>query len=191
MLTECFGVRPFEVFILCPIANCRHLRDLLCAGGVLAFLLILVEIVLVQVTSSLTLSVLGVLKTLVQVLIAIFLFGDDLGLLKAFGMVVTLSGLLGYAFFKNWRNQQDLLNASSLVTEADSEPTEIELVAVGTRRNKHIPRTVDAKVSIDMSDSSDECSSSASSSGDEAGQSTMATPQGPSLGTPEAAQKDE
>ena len=37
------------------------------AGGVLAFLLILVEIVLVQLTSSLTLSVLGVLKTLLQV----------------------------------------------------------------------------------------------------------------------------
>ena len=49
---------------------------------------------------------LGVLKTLVQVIIAIFLFGDDLGILKAFGMIVTLSGLLGYALLKNWQKKK-------------------------------------------------------------------------------------
>ena len=61
---------------------------------------------MVRLTSSLTLSVLGVLKTLVQVVTAIFLFGDDLGLLKAFGMILVLSGLLCYAGFKEWARKR-------------------------------------------------------------------------------------
>ncbi len=92
-------------------------------GGVLAFLLILVEVVLVKDTSSLTLSVLGILKTVLQVVIAIFLFGDDLGVLKAFGMVVIFAGLLGYAAFKQRRQQQDAAAAAAAVAAADATAT--------------------------------------------------------------------
>jgi len=142
-----------------------------------------VEVVLVQVTSSLTLSVLGVLKTLVQVLIAIFLFGDDLGILKAFGMVITLSGLLGYAFFKHWRKKRDAafsvaekasIAAATRLSRITAAPqsASVEMVPRSTAmanivsqtrrhayRRRHVPVATTADVGIDSSDSLSDASS--------------------------------
>ena len=124
-----------------------------------------------------------------QVLIAIFLFGDDLGILKAFGMIVTLSGLLGYAFFKNWRNKKEIAAAAAAAASADGTTADnggIELVrqggdadpsqrrvgrpAGGRDLTSHRPPGVVsvahlADVGIDMSDSS--TSSAGLSSSDE------------------------
>eukprot|EP00941_MAST-03F_sp_MAST-3F-sp1_P003700 g3700.t1 len=65
-------------------------------GGVCAFLLLLIEVHLVRKTSSLTLSMFGIFKTVLQLLSAMVIFGDQLTLLSFIGLTVALLGILWY-----------------------------------------------------------------------------------------------
>ncbi|CAE7409507.1 SLC35C2 [Symbiodinium pilosum] len=69
--------------------------------GFLAFLLLLVEVHLVKVTSSLTLAVFGNLKSIVTILFSIFVFGEKTTALQWSGLLLALAGMLIYARLKN------------------------------------------------------------------------------------------
>eukprot|EP00913_Durusdinium_trenchii_P002518 g2328.t1 len=71
------------------------------APGFLAFLLLLIEVQLVKVTSSLTLSVFGNLKSVVTILFSIVVFGEQTTGLQWSGLLLALTGMLIYARIKN------------------------------------------------------------------------------------------
>jgi solute carrier family 35 protein C2 len=68
--------------------------------GCLAFVLIFVEIILVNKTSALSLGIAGSFKDVTQVLLAVLIFGDRLNPVNVFGLVIATSGMLLYTFFK-------------------------------------------------------------------------------------------
>lgn len=66
------------------------------AVTVLSFLLTLSKFHLVKVTSSLTMSLMGILKQLLQIFGAVALFGDRLTLVRALGFTICSTGLAFY-----------------------------------------------------------------------------------------------
>ena len=82
-------------------------------GGLLAFGMLLVELRIVQLASSLTLSIAGILKEVLTVAASAVLFGDELTLMNAFGLALCLAGIAGY-------NQMKVTEARS--SEAGLEP---------------------------------------------------------------------
>ncbi|RLN14723.1 hypothetical protein BBJ28_00015664 [Nothophytophthora sp. Chile5] len=70
-------------------------------SGCLAFVLIFIEILLVKKTSALSLGIAGSFKDVTQVLLAVFIFGDQLIPVNVFGLVVATCGMLFYTFIKH------------------------------------------------------------------------------------------
>ena len=73
-----------------------YLPAMIALGGVLAFLLLLVETKLVQITSSLTLSVIGNLKDCLQIAIVVVVFGEEISPLNVVGLILALGGIGAY-----------------------------------------------------------------------------------------------
>ena len=69
-------------------------------GAALAFLMLLFELRVVQLASSLTLSVAGVLKELLTVAASVLLLGETLTLSKGTGLLLCLGGILAYQRLK-------------------------------------------------------------------------------------------
>ncbi|KAG3245050.1 hypothetical protein PI124_g10195 [Phytophthora idaei] len=70
-------------------------------SGCLAFVLIFIEILLVKKTSALSLGIAGSFKDVTQVLLAVFIFGDQLIAINVFGLVVATCGMLFYTYIKH------------------------------------------------------------------------------------------
>lgn len=71
----------------------KYLYDavLLCAfGGFIAFLLIVAEVKLVRLTSSLTMSVFGQIKEIIQIVLAMIIFKENLTLKCLFGIALSI-----------------------------------------------------------------------------------------------------
>lgn len=75
-------------------------------GGVMAFVLILVEIALVQKTSALSLGIAGNVKDVCQILLSVLVFGDHLSALNVVGMGCTFTGMICYTVIKTQRKSQ-------------------------------------------------------------------------------------
>merc|ERR1739848_453244 len=65
-----------EIAILAEPSVFAQYALLVLFPGLLAFILLIVEVQLVKVTSSLTLSVFGVLKSVVMIIFSVLVFGD-------------------------------------------------------------------------------------------------------------------
>mmetsp|Transcript_38110 Transcript_38110/g.75340 ORF Transcript_38110/g.75340 Transcript_38110/m.75340 type:complete len:427 (-) Transcript_38110:330-1610(-) len=65
-------------------------------GGVASFFLLLAEVKLLQLTSSLTLGVLGTVKEILQILIAILVFHDNLTAVNLIGLAACITGTTLY-----------------------------------------------------------------------------------------------
>lgn len=70
-------------------------------SGCLAFVLIFIEILLVKKTSALSLGIAGSFKDVTQVLLAVFIFGDQLISINVCGLVVATCGMLFYTYIKH------------------------------------------------------------------------------------------
>ena len=66
----------------------------------LAFFMLLFELRVVQLASSLTLSVAGILKELLTVGFSVLLFGDRLSPANCLGLLLCVSGIAGYQRLK-------------------------------------------------------------------------------------------
>ena len=73
-------------------------------GGIIAFGLIVTEVHLVFLTSSLTMGVLGQLKELLQIGLAMLIFQDNLTFYNAAGIVIALGSVVYYKIlrYKEW-----------------------------------------------------------------------------------------
>jgi solute carrier family 35, member C2 len=69
-------------------------------GGVLATLMVAVELQFVSLSSAMTLTVAGVVKDLLQIALATAMFGERLSALNAAGVVLTLGGSAAYGVLR-------------------------------------------------------------------------------------------
>lgn len=103
-----------------------------CFGGVVSFFLIIVEVQLLQLTSSITLGVFGTVKELVQIVLAILVFSDVVTPTKGLGLFLSIAGTFGYQQLKarERKNSPDHMHEYDLVSQAD-----VELEAFGDLQN--------------------------------------------------------
>ncbi|KAF9419986.1 Triose-phosphate Transporter, partial [Podila epigama] len=90
-----FGSIFFESF-----TSTMSTLGLLFMGGVFAFSMVLAEFNLIARTSVVTLSVLGIVKEVITILISSLVFHDRLTLVNVLGLFVTLTGIGFYHFMK-------------------------------------------------------------------------------------------
>ncbi|ODV85988.1 hypothetical protein CANARDRAFT_28045 [[Candida] arabinofermentans NRRL YB-2248] len=75
--------------------------------GLLAFFMTLSEFVLLQYASLLTLSIAGIFKELLTILISWLLFDDVLNFINLIGLVITLSDIIWYNMYRFEQNQKE------------------------------------------------------------------------------------
>lgn len=73
---------------------------LLLLGGLFAFAMVLAEFNLIARTSVVTLSVLGIVKEIMTIVVSSIVFHDRLTLINILGLFVTLTGIAVYHFMK-------------------------------------------------------------------------------------------
>lgn len=89
-------------------------------GGTLAFFMVLTEYILVSVTSAVTVTIAGVVKEAVTILVAVFYFHDDFTFLKGVGLVTIM---VGVSLF-NWYKYLKLQKGNRTEGEISGSPTE-------------------------------------------------------------------
>lgn len=62
------------------------------------------EFFLVKATSVISLSVIGMAKEVITILLAMVIFGDRLGAVNSTGLIVTLAGIAAYNAYRIKRN---------------------------------------------------------------------------------------
>ncbi|XP_051135754.1 probable sugar phosphate/phosphate translocator At1g06470 isoform X4 [Andrographis paniculata] len=78
-------------------------------GGILAFVMVLSEYILVSVTSAVTVTIAGVVKEVVTILVAVLYFHDEFTWIKGVGLAITM---VGVSLF-NWYKYEKLLKAKN------------------------------------------------------------------------------
>ncbi|KAF8766333.1 hypothetical protein HU200_007851 [Digitaria exilis] len=73
---------------------------LLLVGGALAFFMVLTEYVLVSVTSAVTVTVAGIVKEAVTILVAVLFFNDPFTWLKGLGLAIIIFGVSLFNWYK-------------------------------------------------------------------------------------------
>ncbi|KAJ3671019.1 hypothetical protein LUZ60_008445 [Juncus effusus] len=96
-------------------------------GGAMAFLMVLIEYVLVSDTSALTITVVGIFKDAITILVAVLFFNDEFTLLKGIGLVIVVFGVGLFNWYKYQKlkksreNKEELNRAAKYVILDDME----------------------------------------------------------------------
>uniref|UniRef100_A0A0E0L7Z9 Sugar phosphate transporter domain-containing protein n=1 Tax=Oryza punctata TaxID=4537 RepID=A0A0E0L7Z9_ORYPU len=96
---------------------------LMLVGGTLAFFMVLTEYVLVSATSAITVTIAGVVKEAVTILVAVFYFHDEFTWLKGLGLATIMVGVslfnwYKYEKFKKGHINEDEVNSPSFDGDA-------------------------------------------------------------------------
>ncbi|KAF5183171.1 Solute carrier family 35 member c2 [Thalictrum thalictroides] len=75
-------------------------------GGTLAFFMVLTEFILVSATSAVTVTIAGVVKEAVTILVAVFYFHDQFTWLKGIGLVIIMVGVSLFNWYKYQKLQK-------------------------------------------------------------------------------------
>ncbi|KAI4306060.1 hypothetical protein L6164_029371 [Bauhinia variegata] len=75
-------------------------------GGILAFFMVLTEFILVSVTSAVTVTIAGVVKEAVTILVAVFYFHDEFTWLKGLGLFTIMVGVGLFNWYKYLKLQK-------------------------------------------------------------------------------------
>ncbi|CAN6444645.1 unnamed protein product [Victoria cruziana] len=78
-------------------------------GGGLAFFMVLTEYILVSATSAVTVTIAGVVKEAVTIVVAVFYFHDEFTLLKGFGLLTIMVGVSLFNWYKYQKLQKGQL----------------------------------------------------------------------------------
>ncbi|KAG0345021.1 Triose-phosphate Transporter, partial [Podila humilis] len=108
---------------------------LLFLGGVIAFMMVLAEFNLIARTSVVTLSVLGIVKEVMTILISAMVFHDQLTLVNILGLFVTLAGIGFYHFMK----LRDMKARARMMAK---EMADLELSKLAQRKERALERKV-------------------------------------------------
>ncbi|KAL2476628.1 putative sugar phosphate/phosphate translocator [Abeliophyllum distichum] len=92
-------------------------------GGTLAFFMVLTEYILVSVTSAVTVTIAGVVKEAVTILVAVFYFHDEFTWLKGAGLVTIMVGVSLFNWYKYQKLQKGDVSADGMGgSTADNSP---------------------------------------------------------------------
>ncbi|XP_071705883.1 probable sugar phosphate/phosphate translocator At1g06470 [Rutidosis leptorrhynchoides] len=83
-------------------------------GGTLAFFMVITEYILVSVTSAVTVTIAGVVKEAVTILVAVFYFHDEFTWLKGGGLVTIMFGVSLFNWYKYQKLHKDKLGVGDL-----------------------------------------------------------------------------
>ncbi|PSS05618.1 Sugar phosphate/phosphate translocator like [Actinidia chinensis var. chinensis] len=90
-------------------------------GGTLAFFMVLTEYILVSITSAVTVTIAGIVKEAVTILVAVFYFHDPFTWLKGVGLIIIMFGVSLFNLYKYQKLQKGELDdenvARSLATK--------------------------------------------------------------------------
>ncbi|XP_020575891.1 probable sugar phosphate/phosphate translocator At1g06470 [Phalaenopsis equestris] len=81
-------------------------------GGALAFFMVLTEYILVSATSAVTVTIAGIVKEAVTILVAVFYFHDQFTVLKGMGLLVIIVGVSLFNWYKYHKLQKDKISAA-------------------------------------------------------------------------------
>ncbi|XP_042446864.1 probable sugar phosphate/phosphate translocator At1g06470 [Zingiber officinale] len=91
---------------------------LMLLGGALAFCMVLMEYILVSATSAVTVTVAGIVKEAVTILVAVFYFHDQFTWLKGVGLLTIMVGVSLFNCFKYYNLKKEGTNR---LTERDAK----------------------------------------------------------------------
>ncbi|XP_042449419.1 probable sugar phosphate/phosphate translocator At1g06470 [Zingiber officinale] len=91
---------------------------LMLLGGALAFCMVLMEYILVSATSAVTVTVAGIVKEAVTILVAVFYFHDQFTWLKGVGLLTIMVGVSLFNCFKYYKLKKEGTNR---LTERDAK----------------------------------------------------------------------
>ncbi|XP_016556166.1 probable sugar phosphate/phosphate translocator At1g06470 isoform X1 [Capsicum annuum] len=83
-------------------------------GGTLAFFMVLTEYILVSITSAVTVTIAGVVKEAVTILVAVFYFHDDFTWMKGLGLMTIIFGVSLFNWYKNDKLQKGSTNEDEI-----------------------------------------------------------------------------
>ncbi|CAL9770446.1 unnamed protein product [Musa acuminata subsp. burmannicoides] len=89
--TNAYFDSPWHVMLSCL---------LMLTGGALAFFMVLTEYILVSATSAVTVSIAGVVKEAVTIMVAVFYFHDQFTLIKGIGLLIIITGVSLFNCYK-------------------------------------------------------------------------------------------
>ncbi|RCK65599.1 putative transporter C22E12.01 [Candida viswanathii] len=84
---------------------------LLIIPGILAFMMTLCEFKLLTVAQVITLSVAGIFKELLTIILSSIIFGDKLSFVNVLGLLLTFADILWYNYYRYYENE-DIKNQS-------------------------------------------------------------------------------
>ncbi|CAH8339847.1 unnamed protein product [Eruca vesicaria subsp. sativa] len=90
-------------------------------GGALAFFMVLTEYVLVSVTSAVTVTIAGVVKEAVTIVVAVFYFHDEFTWLKGFGLMIIMVGVSLFNWYKYEKLQKGYKTEDEKQLQAPSQ----------------------------------------------------------------------
>lgn len=94
---------------------------LLIIPGVLAFMMTLCEFKLLTVAQVITLSVAGIFKELLTIILSSIIFGDKLSLINILGLILTFMDILWYNYYRYYENEDHNNGNSKSVLREDLE----------------------------------------------------------------------
>lgn len=83
-------------------------------GGTLAFFMVLTEYILVSITSAVTVTIAGVVKEAVTILVAVLYFHDQFTWLKGVGLVIIMVGVSLFNWYKYQKLQKGELDEDNV-----------------------------------------------------------------------------
>ncbi|RKP36139.1 triose-phosphate transporter family-domain-containing protein [Dimargaris cristalligena] len=101
-------------------------------GGFLALAMIICEFRLIQLTSTVTLSVCGIAKEILMIALSMLVFGDKMTPLNTLGLVISIIGILYYNLDR-WRSRTNPPPESDYSILPPTEPPSHPLTAIPSR----------------------------------------------------------
>ncbi|XP_028084589.1 probable sugar phosphate/phosphate translocator At1g06470 [Camellia sinensis] len=91
-------------------------------GGTLAFFMVLTKYILVSVTSAVTVTIAGVVKEAVTILVAVFYFHDQFTWLKGAGLITILFGVSLFNWYKYQKLQKGEIGEENVARSSTTNP---------------------------------------------------------------------
>ncbi|ODV79718.1 TPT-domain-containing protein [Suhomyces tanzawaensis NRRL Y-17324] len=115
-------------FISSPIWELKGIFGtilLMIIPGILAFMMTLCEFKLLSVSQVTTLSIAGIFKELLTIVLSSIIFGDKLSFINCVGLVITFMDILWYNYYRYHENR--LLNEYASVNQDEETEDDIEM----------------------------------------------------------------
>lgn len=96
--------------------------------GILAFMMTLCEFKLLSVAQVMTLSIAGIFKELLTIILSSLIFGDKLSFINCLGLAITFVDIIWYNYYRLKENQsKELHGYSSLSGRNDTKDDEVSV----------------------------------------------------------------